>query len=95
MEKWKIPASKQRYSVDQNATSQATKLSAVRSIPVTNTPSNIAREAPQSAFQVQSPHASDAIGNALYDAYTREPGLPEDMAAMLRQLNGNDNQNRY
>ena len=40
------------------------------------------------AWQVEAPRASDAIGNALRDAYERDLGLPEDMAAMLRRLNG-------
>jgi hypothetical protein len=43
----------------------------------------------QPAYQVDAPRASDAIGLALRDAYERDLGLPEDMAAMLRGLNGN------
>lgn len=41
------------------------------------------------AFRVEAPRASDAIGFALRDAYERDLGLPDDMAAMLRRLNGN------
>lgn len=43
-------------------------------------------EAP--GYRVQAPRAGDAIGNALRGAYEQDLGLPEDMAAMLRQLNG-------
>ena len=39
-------------------------------------------------FRVEAPRASDAIGLALRDAYERDLGLPDDMAAMLRRLNG-------
>jgi hypothetical protein len=42
----------------------------------------------QPAYQVEAPRASDAIGLALRDAYERDLGLPEDMAKMLRSLNG-------
>lgn len=41
------------------------------------------------AYQVEAPRASDAIGRALRGAYERDLGLPEDMARMLRSLNGN------
>lgn len=44
-------------------------------------------DARQPGYRVEVPRASDAIGLALRDAYGREPSLPEDMAAMLRQLN--------
>lgn len=39
-------------------------------------------------YRVEAPRVGDAIGLALRDAYDRDLGLPEDMAAMLRQLNG-------
>jgi len=39
-------------------------------------------------YRVRAPRASDAIGLALRDAYERDLGLPEDMAAMLRRLSG-------
>ncbi|WP_066796443.1 hypothetical protein [Sphingomonas soli] len=39
------------------------------------------------AYRVEAPRASDAIGLALRGAYQDESGLPDDMAAMLRQLN--------
>jgi hypothetical protein len=39
------------------------------------------------AYRVERPRASDAIAVSLRDAFSREPGLPEDMAAMLRCLN--------
>ncbi|MDF7775745.1 hypothetical protein P1X14_10850 [Sphingomonas sp. AOB5] len=37
---------------------------------------------------MQAPRQGDAIGLALRDAYEQDLGLPEDMAAMLRRLNG-------
>ena len=50
----------------------------------------MAHVASQSAtpYVVARPRASDAIGCALRDVYVRQP-LPEDMAALLRSLNGN------
>ena len=39
-------------------------------------------------YRVEAPRVSDAIGLALRDAYDGDLGLPEDMAAMLRQLHG-------
>ena len=39
------------------------------------------------AYQVEAPRASDALALALRDAYSRDLGLPDDMAAMLRRLN--------
>jgi hypothetical protein len=36
---------------------------------------------------VDPPRASDAIGLALRDAYERDLGMPDDMAATLRRLN--------
>ncbi|MEI9852056.1 MAG: hypothetical protein WDN24_15780 [Sphingomonas sp.] len=39
------------------------------------------------ALSGRAPRAGDAIGYALRDAYERDLGLPEDMAAMLRRLN--------
>jgi hypothetical protein len=46
------------------------------------------------AYRVEAPHASDAVGSALRDAFARELGLPDDMAAMLTRLNGRAGQ-RY
>jgi len=51
------------------------------------TTSASANEARQPAYRVEAPRASDAIGLALRDAYARDAGRPDDMAAMLRQLN--------
>lgn len=42
------------------------------------------------AYRVEAPRASDAVGLALRDAYARELGLPDDMAALLRRLNRGD-----
>jgi len=47
----------------------------------------MAPEAQHQAYRVEAPRASDAIGSALRGAYQDESGLPDDMAAMLRQLN--------
>lgn len=47
------------------------------------------------AYQVAAPRASDAIGLALRDAYERDYGLPEDMAQMLRRLNGASTRTSY
>jgi hypothetical protein len=47
------------------------------------------------AYQVERPRASDAIGLALRDAYERDYGLPEDMAKLLRRLNGADTRGVY
>lgn len=49
-----------------------------------------AGDAMQPAYRVEAPRASDAISLALRDAYARDQGLPDDMAAMLRQLNRDD-----
>lgn len=49
-----------------------------------------APEAQARAYRVERPRASDAIAVSLRDAFTRDSGLPEDMAAMLRCLNRHD-----
>ena len=50
--------------------------------------SNSRQATEASGYQVRAPRAGDAIGFALRDAYDQEYGLPDDMAALLRQLNG-------
>lgn len=40
------------------------------------------------AYRVEAPRVCDAVGSALRDAFAREIGLPDDMAAMLARLNG-------
>ncbi|MES2445487.1 MAG: hypothetical protein V4574_21890 [Pseudomonadota bacterium] len=55
---------------------------------MTRSPIRSATTASQPAYQVEAPRASDAIGLALRGAFERDLGLPEDMAAMLRGLNG-------
>ncbi|RYY26829.1 MAG: hypothetical protein EOP62_08705 [Sphingomonadales bacterium] len=57
---------------------------------MTRSSSGSAQEAQQPAYRVEAPRASDAIGVALRGAYMDESGLPDDMAAMLRQLNRSD-----
>jgi hypothetical protein len=57
---------------------------------MSHTTSASASEARQPAYRVEAPRASDAIGLALRDAFARDLGLPDDMAAMLRQLNRDD-----
>lgn len=49
-----------------------------------------ASDAREPAYRVEAPRASDAIGLSLRDAYARDLGLPDDMAAMLRQLSRDD-----
>lgn len=39
---------------------------------------------------MEAPRAGDAIGSALRNAFDRDAGLPDDMAALLSQLGGND-----
>jgi hypothetical protein len=38
-------------------------------------------------YRIEAPRVGDAIGLALRDAYERDLGLPDDMAALLRRLN--------
>jgi len=57
---------------------------------VTRSSSRSAPEAHGRAYRVERPRASDAIALSLRDAFSREPGLPEDMAAILRNLNRPD-----
>jgi hypothetical protein len=57
---------------------------------VTRSSSCSAPEANGRAYRVERPRASDAIALSLRDAFSREPGLPEDMIAMLRCLNRPD-----
>jgi hypothetical protein len=57
---------------------------------MSHTTSASASEARQPAYRVEAPRASDAIGLALRDAFARDLGLPDDMAAMLRQLTRDD-----
>ncbi|MBX3564238.1 MAG: hypothetical protein KF730_06625 [Sphingomonas sp.] len=57
---------------------------------MTSSSSTTAPEARHTAYRVEAPRASDAIGHALRGAYADEGGLPDDMAAILRQLNRMD-----
>lgn len=54
---------------------------------VTRSSSRSVSEANARAYRVEPPRASDAIALSLRDAFSREPGLPEDMAAILHCLN--------
>ncbi|KRC82609.1 hypothetical protein [Sphingomonas sp. Root241] len=54
---------------------------------MTRSSSRSAPEANGRAYRVERPRASDAIALSLRDAFSREPSLPEDMAAILRRLN--------
>jgi hypothetical protein len=49
----------------------------------------------QRGYRVERPRVSDAVGLALRDAYAREPGVPEEMAALLRRLSGYQYQIRH
>lgn len=53
---------------------------------MTRNPSSPAAQRPDSAYRVKVPRASDAIGLVLRDAYERDLGLPEDMAALLNKI---------
>jgi hypothetical protein len=57
---------------------------------VTRPPSCPAPEAVARAYRVERPRASDAIAISLRDAFARDSGLPEDMAAILHRLNRHD-----
>ncbi|QDX25865.1 hypothetical protein FPZ54_07405 [Sphingomonas suaedae] len=39
-----------------------------------------------SGYWVEAPRTTDPIGFVLRDAYARDQGIPDDMAALLRQL---------
>ena len=39
-------------------------------------------------YRVELPRACDAIGVVLRDAYERDLGVPDEMAMLLRKLNG-------
>lgn len=54
---------------------------------MTRSSSCSAPEAYSRAYSVEVPRASDAIALSLRDAFDRQPGLPEDMMALLRRLN--------
>lgn len=54
---------------------------------MTRTSSCSAPEVHARAYRVERPRASDAIALSLRDAFDREAGLPEEMAALLRRLN--------
>jgi hypothetical protein len=42
----------------------------------------------ETAFRVELPRACDAMGTVLRDVYDRDLGVPEDMASLLRKMNG-------
>lgn len=41
-------------------------------------------------YRIEAPRAGDGIGQALANAYARDLGLPQDMAALLAKLNDRD-----
>jgi hypothetical protein len=51
------------------------------------TPHDSADAGGSQTYRVEPPRASDAIGASLRDAFDRDLGLPDDMLAMLRDLN--------
>ncbi len=57
----------------------------------------MAHSAPRSAspYVVAVPRASDAVGAVLRDAYDRDRSIPDDMASLLQQLNGNGGMRPY
>ncbi|MDV3457253.1 hypothetical protein RZN05_09685 [Sphingomonas sp. HF-S4] len=66
---------------------QATNVNPARFCIVNRPSSSSAPEAQTCAYRVGRPHASDAVALSLRDAFEREAALPEDMAALLQQLN--------
>jgi len=46
-------------------------------------PTNGSRD---SGYWVEAPRATDPIGFVLRDAYARDQGIPDEMAALLRQI---------
>lgn len=42
----------------------------------------------QTGYRVELPRVHDAIGVVLRDIYEREPDIPDDMAGLLRRING-------
>jgi len=62
---------------------------------MTRTFSSSARTALAPAYRVEAPHASDAIGLALRCAFENESGLPDEMARMLRELDGLDTKSAH
>ena len=49
---------------------------------------------PQNGYRVELPRIHDAIGVVLRDAYERDADIPDDMAGLLRQMNGASHLNR-
>ena len=50
------------------------------------TPSSPASNAQSTAYQVERPRVSDAVGSALQKAYAGDFDLPEEMVQILRRL---------
>jgi hypothetical protein len=53
-----------------------------------NTPSHSRRQERAQRIVVKMPRREDAVGGALRGAYGRERNLPDDMQALLDQLDG-------
>lgn len=66
---------------------QATNASPDRYSCVTRALPEPACEANSPTYRVEAPRASDAIGFALSKAFHNDNGVPDDMAALLHQLN--------
>lgn len=49
---------------------------------------------PPNGYRVELPRIHDAIGVVLRDAYERDSDIPEDMAGLLRQMNGRSQMQR-
>jgi hypothetical protein len=47
-------------------------------------------EASLPTYRVEAPRASDAIGGALRDAFVNDNAMPDEMAALLSQLERSD-----
>jgi len=49
---------------------------------------------PPAGYRVELSRPHDAIGVVLRDSYLRDIELPEDMAMLLRRMNGTRHENR-
>lgn len=48
----------------------------------------------ENGYRVELPRIHDAIGVVLRDAYARDADIPDDMAHLLRRMNGGSHMGR-
>ncbi|WP_333572475.1 hypothetical protein [Sphingomonas sp.] len=53
-------------------------------------PSKAQEASAATPYRIEAPRACDGIGRAIANAYDRDQGLPQDMAALLAKLNDRD-----